>query len=767
MRTAPHSRIVWSCAALFASVVATLAADRVDSPAAEPPAPIVPLTCWSENFDGVAAPQLTPGWTSFTQSGTANPWTTIATAADTAPNRTATGNPPTISDNYLVSPVIAMPPGSSTLSFRNSFDTEAGFDGGVLEISINGAAFADIVTAGGSFAAGGYNTTLNGSFGNPLGGRQAWSGNSGGFITTTVNMPAAATSQNVRLRWRMTSDLDIAAAGWSIDTMTIAAAACGSGALPGAFSKIVPEDAAPSQSSSPTLMWAASTGAVSYEYCIDTTNDNACSGWTGTGANTSVALGGLLPATIYYWHVRATNPGGTTYANGSATAFWRFTTQALPPGAFSRTSPLGGATNRFTTLTLNWTASSGAVSYEYCIDTSNDGTCSTSWVSTGTSRTVTLTGLNTSTAYSWHVRAVNDGGTAYADGNPVAFIAFTTAPISRAPFVDLDGDGTGDALVQEPSTGKYWWQRYQPGGGFLQTQFTQGTIESLVTLRNDTDARTDAWRFNSSTGAWSRLINNGTTFLPAGNSDWWPGWQRYVLDLNGDGISDFFLFDPPTGVWFQCTAGVGCYQGGWNPGWEIYAARLNNDDFGDFFLINRKTGRWFWALGTGPATSNFTYPVSEVWFKGWKIYHGDFNGDGLTDLLLHDPDSGMYFVASSTGSGFTYVQGGWSLGWTPIVADLNGDGMDDLFLHDATTGNWAEMISNGAGVFTNVGMGTWSLGWQIQPTDFDGDGRADFLLYHPQTGVWYQARNTGPGAFAYTSGMWNTGLLISTGAIGR
>ena len=72
-----------------------------------------------------------------------------------------------------------------------------------------------------------------------------------------------------------------------------------------------------------------------YEYCLDTTNDNACSGtWMSTGTSTSARLGGLSGETTYYWHVRATNAGGTAYANGASTTFWNFTIQAAAPGAF-------------------------------------------------------------------------------------------------------------------------------------------------------------------------------------------------------------------------------------------------------------------------------------------------------------------------------------------------------------------------------------------------------------------------------------------------
>ena len=44
---------------------------------------------------------------------------------------------------------------------------ETGFDGGVLEISIGGGAFQDILAAGGTFGVGGYNGTISVNFGSP------------------------------------------------------------------------------------------------------------------------------------------------------------------------------------------------------------------------------------------------------------------------------------------------------------------------------------------------------------------------------------------------------------------------------------------------------------------------------------------------------------------------------------------------------------------------------------------------------------------------
>src|SRR5438552_2469969 len=105
-------------------------------------------------------------------------------------------------------PLSTIQPASATaqLSFRNNYSLESTFDGGVLEISINGGGtFSDIVTAGGSFVSGGYNATISTAYSSPIAGRMAWSGSSGGFLTTTVNLPASANGQTTVLRWRMAS----------------------------------------------------------------------------------------------------------------------------------------------------------------------------------------------------------------------------------------------------------------------------------------------------------------------------------------------------------------------------------------------------------------------------------------------------------------------------------------------------------------------------------------------------------------------------------
>jgi uncharacterized repeat protein (TIGR01451 family) len=175
---------------------------------------------FSQNFDGVTAPALPAGWATST-SGGESAWVTTTSARDTAPNSVFSPDPASVGVNELDSPAIGLPAGSAQLTFRHNYNLQSSRDGGVLEIKIGGGAWTDIQAAGGSFVSGGYVAVLGTSRSNPLGGRSAWTGNSGGFITTAVNLPAAASGQTIQLRWRCGSDNRNSGTGWYVDTVAI------------------------------------------------------------------------------------------------------------------------------------------------------------------------------------------------------------------------------------------------------------------------------------------------------------------------------------------------------------------------------------------------------------------------------------------------------------------------------------------------------------------------------------------------------------------
>jgi hypothetical protein len=150
------------------------------------------------------------------------------------PNAAFAADPSDVGLSELVSPPITLPNGFARLTFQNNYDLEPDVgaiadDGGVLEIKIGTNAFTDIIAAGGSFVSGGYTSTITNIWDNPLSGRQAWSGNSGGYVTTIVNLPSAAAGQTIQLRWLCATDNGNGPgnfAGWRIDSIAITTATC-------------------------------------------------------------------------------------------------------------------------------------------------------------------------------------------------------------------------------------------------------------------------------------------------------------------------------------------------------------------------------------------------------------------------------------------------------------------------------------------------------------------------------------------------------------
>src|SRR5215468_239192 len=186
----------------------------------------------AQSFDNVTPPTLPPDWLATNVLGPPPLWVTSDSGlpmppADTPPNAAFVDDPGVVSDKRLDSLHFPVSGTGVQLLFEHNFNLEAsdvdpnvGFDGGVLEMSFDGGnTFQDILAVGGSFSLGGYNRTISTDRGSPIAGRQAWSGNSGGFICTIVTLPFFPLGG--RFRWRMASDNSGSGEGWRVDTVAI------------------------------------------------------------------------------------------------------------------------------------------------------------------------------------------------------------------------------------------------------------------------------------------------------------------------------------------------------------------------------------------------------------------------------------------------------------------------------------------------------------------------------------------------------------------
>lgn len=176
-----------------------------------------PLTHLNETVAGASLPAT---WTANPASG--NAWGVSAVASNSSPNAFFAPNPAVVSDMQLSSTAYTLNPGTvsnySTLSFWHRFNTEEGWDGGVVEISTNGGTtWTDL---GSKMINGKYNGSLGA--GSALAGRAAFTGLANSFLKTDINLSSYA-GQAVNIRFRFASDDNTAPSGggWFVDDVVL------------------------------------------------------------------------------------------------------------------------------------------------------------------------------------------------------------------------------------------------------------------------------------------------------------------------------------------------------------------------------------------------------------------------------------------------------------------------------------------------------------------------------------------------------------------
>lgn len=167
----------------------------------------------NDDFDG-----STPSgaWINSATTG-ANNWvnSSISTHSGTTA-KFAANSTTAITDFVLTSGINFNVSGPALLSFWHSFDTEADWDGGVVELEINNS--GTWIDLGPYFVSNGYNGTVGAA------GRNGYSGTSQGWILSQVSLEAFC-GQSVRIRFRMITDDNTGCTGtncgWYIDDIIL------------------------------------------------------------------------------------------------------------------------------------------------------------------------------------------------------------------------------------------------------------------------------------------------------------------------------------------------------------------------------------------------------------------------------------------------------------------------------------------------------------------------------------------------------------------
>jgi hypothetical protein len=182
-----------------------------------------------------------------------------------------------------------------------------------------------------------------------------------------------------------------------------------------------------------SLAWTASTGATSYSVYRGTTSGGESATAIATGvASASVTDTGLTNGTAYYYKVAAVNSAGTSGLSNEASATPELPAPAAPTGL--------AATAGNASVSLTWTASTGATSYSVYRGTTSGGESATAIAAGVATTAYTDTTVTNGTEYCYKVAAVNGGGTSGLSNEASAtpepgrptISSFTASPTSIA-----------------------------------------------------------------------------------------------------------------------------------------------------------------------------------------------------------------------------------------------------------------------------------------------------------------------------------------------
>ena len=130
-------------------------------------------------------------------------------------------DPPVVTDSAMAMTTGVRLPVGARLRFEHGYqfdaDSKHRYDGGVVEISVDGGTWRD---AGRYIVQAGYTGTITKSTGNPLRRREAFTGRSRGWGATRLDLSSLA-GRSVRIRFRVGTDRSTGSFGWYIDDVRI------------------------------------------------------------------------------------------------------------------------------------------------------------------------------------------------------------------------------------------------------------------------------------------------------------------------------------------------------------------------------------------------------------------------------------------------------------------------------------------------------------------------------------------------------------------
>lgn len=265
------------------------------------------ITFIDEDFESGA-----PGWTHDAAVGWVDNWHISTERANSGANSfkcgdVSTGNYSNLCDARLTSPVMTNLPASASLSFVTQITSElsglypdSAYDGGMIELSVDGGAWAAVVpspalTKTFRYLAGGGNP-----YSGPVAGARCVAGSIVTWTNYTVDLSAYEGS-DVQLRFRFGSDAGGNQEGWYIDD--VIGSGYGDGALEAPFNLTIGFNAL---SGNLDFSWAGT--APEFQLLSATSSDGPYSTLEGTTSANTISI--PLPGEVSKFYVVVASNGG-------------------------------------------------------------------------------------------------------------------------------------------------------------------------------------------------------------------------------------------------------------------------------------------------------------------------------------------------------------------------------------------------------------------------------------------------------------------------
>lgn len=279
-------------------------------------------------------------------------------------------------------------------------------------------------------------------------------------------------------------------------------------------SLISPADLSTNLPTTVLLEWGTLAGAINYQWQIAENNQfvNPISGVT---SNLTQSVSGLQNSTIYFWRVRANNgagysPWSSPFTFSTIAGSFNTPPVLLSPADLSVGLPL--------TVNFSWGTVSGAVSYEFAIDSSN--IFSNPFVTTLSNPSTTIASLVFSTQYFWRVRAFD--GSNFSPWSPVW--SFTTI---ANPFIALPAlISPADLATNVPVTLSLSWGAYA-GASVYEYEYSTDPFftGSIAVQTGNLIGNISGLQYNT-TYYWRVRAGDGLLFSP------WSLVRSFVTESN-------------------------------------------------------------------------------------------------------------------------------------------------------------------------------------------------------------------------------------------